>query len=61
MMKSKLALEEPQRLVYHNLKSFNSHYFEEEFSSKLNINNKDYAVFENNFVTVLNKHAPTKT
>ena len=60
-MKTKLALEEPKRLVYRNFKRFNSHYFEEELTSKLDINNKDYAVFEDNFVNVLNKHAPKKT
>ena len=32
-----------------------------DLSSKLDLNNKDYAVFEDNFVTVLNKHAPKKT
>ena len=39
MMKTKLALEEPKRLVYRNFKSFNSHYFEEDLSSKLDLNN----------------------
>ena len=58
MMKTKLALEELKRLVYRNFKSFNSHYFEEDLSSKLDLNNKDYAVFEDNFVNVLNKYAP---
>ena len=59
MMKTKLALEEPKRLVY--FKSFSNDYFEEEVSSKLDLNNKDYAVFKDNFVNVLNKHAPKKT
>ena len=35
--------------------------FEEELSSKLDINSKDYAAFENNFVNVLDNHAPKKT
>ena len=61
MMKTKLALEEAKRLVYRNFKSFNSDYFEEDLSSKLDLNNKDEAVFEDNFVNVLNKHAPKKT
>ena len=39
MTKTKLALEEPKRLVYRNFKSFNSHYFEEDLSSKLDLNN----------------------
>ena len=60
-MKTKLALEEPKRPVYSNFKSFNNNYFEEELSSKLDLNNKDYAVLEDNFVNVLNKHAPKKT
>ena len=60
-MKTKLALQEPKRLVHHNFKSFNNDYFEEELSSKLDFNNKDYMVFEDNCVNVLNKHAPKKT
>ena len=35
--------------------------FEEELSSKLDINSKDYVAFENNFVNVLDNHAPKKT
>ena len=53
-MKTKLALEEPKRPVYSNFKSFNNNYFEEELSSKLDLNNKDYADLEDNFVNVLN-------
>ena len=41
MMKTNLALEEPKRLVYRNYESFNNDYFEEELSSKLDLNNKD--------------------
>ena len=37
MMKTKLTLEEPKRLVYRNFKSFNDDYLEEELSSKLAI------------------------
>ena len=29
--------------------------------SSFDVNNKDYAAFEGNFVNVLNKHAPKKT
>ena len=58
MMKTKLPLEEPKRLVHRNFQRFNSRYFEEELSSKLDISNKDYTVFEDNFVSVLNKNAP---
>ena len=47
--------------MYCNFKSFNNKYFEEELSSKLEVNNKDCAAFEDNFVNVLNKHAPKKT
>ena len=61
MMKSKLAFEKPKRLVYSNFKSFNSNYFEKNLSSKLDLNNKYYAVFEDNFVNVVNKHASKKT
>ena len=61
MMKSKLAFEKPKRLVYSNFKSFNSNYFEENLSSKLDLNNNYYAVFEDNFVNVVNKHASKKT
>ena len=61
MMKTKLAFEEPKRLVYRNFKSFNSDYFEENLLSKLDLNNKYYAVFEDNFVNIFNKHASKKT
>ena len=61
MMKTKLALEEPKRLVYHNFKSFNGDYIVEDLSSQFDLNNKDNAVFEDNFIYVLNKHAPKKT
>ena len=50
MKKTKLALEDPS-----------NDYFEEELSSKLDLDNKDYVVFEDNFVNVLNKHAPKRT
>ena len=58
MMKTKLPLEEPKRLVHRSFQRFNSHYFEEELSSKLDISNKDFTFFGNNFVNVLNKNAP---
>ena len=35
MMTTKVALEEPKRLVYRNFKSFNNEYFEEELSSNV--------------------------
>ena len=60
MMKTKLALEEPKRLVYRNFKSFNGDYIVEDLSSQFDLNNKDNAVFEDNFIYVLNKHAPKK-
>ena len=55
MTKTELALEEPKRLLYRNID-----YFEKELSSKLDLSNKDYAVFEDNFMNVLNKNAPKK-
>ena len=61
MMKTKLALGEPKRLVYRNFKSLNNDYFEEELASKLDVNNKDYAAFVGNFVVVLNKYALKRT
>ena len=54
MMKTKLALEQPKRLS--NFKSFNNYYFEEELSSKRNLNKEDCAISEENFVDVRNKH-----
>ena len=56
-----LALEEPKGVVYHNFKSFNNDYLEEELSSKVDLNNKDQAVFEDNYINVLNRHAPKNT
>ena len=44
MMKGKLAVEEPKRLLYHNFNCFNDDYFEKRLPSKLNLNNKDYTV-----------------
>ena len=61
MMKTKLALEEPKRLVYRNFKSFNGDYLEEDLLSQFDLNSKDNAVFEENFIYVLNKHAPKNT
>ena len=52
-MKTKLALEEPKRLVHRNFKSFNDEYFEEELSSKLDVNDEDYAAFEDNVFKML--------
>ena len=49
MMTTKLALQEPKRLVYPKL----NNYFERELSSKFDANNRDYAAFEGNFVNVL--------
>ena len=61
MMKTKLALEEPKRLVYRNFKSFNGDYLEEDLLSQFDLNSKDNAVFEENFIYVLNKHARKNT
>ena len=47
--------------MYQGVRNFNNDYFEEELSSELDLNNNDYVVFEDNFVNVLNKHAPKKT
>ena len=52
-MKTKLALEELKRLVYHNYESANNDYFEEELSSKLNLDNKDSTIFEDNLLIFL--------
>ena len=61
VMKNKLALEEPKRLVYRNFKSLITEFLEEELSSKLDANYKDYVAFEDNFANFLIKHAPKKT
>ena len=61
MMKGKLAVEEPKRLLYHNFNCFNDDYFEKRLPSKLNLNNKDYTVFEDNFADALNKDTSKKT
>ena len=61
MMKGKLAVEEPKRPLYHNFNCFNDDYFEKRLPSKLNLNNKDYTVFEDNFANALNKDTSKKT
>ena len=61
MMKGKLAVEEPKRPLYHNFNCFNDDYFEKRLRSKLNLNNKDYTVFEDNFANALNKDTSKKT
>ena len=61
MMKGKLAVEEPKRLLYHNFNCFNDDYFEKRLPSKLNLNSKDYTVFEDNFANALNKDTSKKT
>ena len=61
MMKGKLAVEEPKRPLYHNFNCFNDDYFEKRLPSKLNLNNKGYPVFEDNFANALNKDTSKKT
>ena len=62
MIEAKLALEEPKILVHCNFKCFNNDYFEEELSSKLDLNNKVLAIFEDNFLDALNNmHLKNKT
>ena len=56
IMKTKLDLEEPKRLVYRNFRNFNNDYFEKELSSKLDLRNKGYTTFEDNFVNPFNKY-----
>ena len=58
VMKTKLSFEEPKRLVYRSFWNFNNNYFEKELLSKLNLSNKDYTTFEDNFVNALNPFVP---
>ena len=60
ILKTKFEKFEPKKLVYRNFKQFDSDHF------KLDIYNSISAVrthtaFENNVVSILDKHAPKKT
>ena len=60
ILNTKFEKFEPKKLIYHNFKQFDSE------QNKLDICNsmsavRTHAAFENNFVSILEKHAPKKT
>ena len=60
ILKTKLEMFEPNKSIYRNFKQYDSD------QSKLDIFNsmsamRTHADFENNFVSILDKHAPRKT
>ena len=60
ILKTKFENFEPKKLIYHHFKQYDSDQF------KLGIFNsmsdmRTHAAFENNFVSILDKHAPKKT
>ena len=50
-----------KRFIYRNYKSFNNECFQNDLKNGLSKCPKNYELFENVFVTVLDRHAPRKT
>ena len=51
---------QPKKLIYHNFKQFDSEQFKLDICNSMSTV-KTHAAFENNFVSILDKHAPKKT
>ena len=51
---------QPKKLVYSNLKQFDSDQFKLDIFHSMS-DMRTHAAFENNFVSILDKHAPKNT
>ena len=58
ILKTKFEKFEPKKLIYHNFKEFDSDQFKLDICVPAM---RTHAAFENNFVSILDKHAPKKT
>ena len=60
MLKTTFEKEESKKVTYRNYKQFQWENFEKDLTSSLRNCNGEYENYEQNFVKVLNKHAPRK-
>ena len=59
ILKTKFEKFEPQKLIYHNFIQFDSDYFKLDICNSMSAM-RTHAAFENNSVSILDKHAPKK-
>ena len=60
ILKTKFEKFEPKKLIYRNFKQFDSEQFKLDICNSMSAV-RTHAAFENNFVSILDKHAPKKT
>ena len=60
MLKTTFEKEESKKVAYRNYKQFQWENFEKDLTSSLRNCNGEYANYEQNFIKVLNTHAPKK-
>ena len=60
ILKTKFEKFEPKKLIYRNFKQFDSEQFKLNTCTSMSVV-RTHADFENNFVSILDKHAPKKT
>ena len=59
ILKTKFENFEPKKLIYRNFKQYDSDQFELDVFNSMDAM-RSHAAFENNFVSILHKHAPRK-
>ena len=60
ILKTKVEKFEPKKLVYRNFKQFDSDHFKLDICNSISAV-RTHTAFENNVVSILDKHAPKKT
>ena len=60
ILKTKFEKFEPKKLIYHNFKQSDSEQFKFDIYNSMSAV-RTHAAFENNFVSILDKHPPKKT
>ena len=60
ILKTKFEKFEPKKLIYRNFKQFDSEQFKLDICNSMSAV-RTHAAFENNFISILDKHAPKKT
>ena len=59
ILKTKFEKFEPKKLIYRNFKQFDIDQFKLDIYNSMS-DVRTHAAFENNFVSILDKHAPLK-
>ena len=59
-LKTEFEKFEPKKLIYCNFKQFDSDQFKLDICNSMSAM-RTHAAFENNFISILDKHAPKKT